>query len=571
MIIIIPTIIADTTTSYNATLTTATVYFAQPGATEKYMIEMGINDTLHGLAVGSYAENIQGWDKIWVRALKQINGGSSANLDAVEAMGFFEGYMSQKRIYSLSQNNYADWFEDNKPSSPTHVYDWLIKNHNWVKDQASKKLAKYKGTNITTKTKEYKYWWSVSLFIRQFDGIMLGYNSIAPAKEKLSLEQFLLLNADGDVESIIDLPDLKEKMKGMNITLKSVKKKKNTRCSAIFKLDPVVREIYFGHTTWDNFDMSAIRQLKSYQYDFIESYNGDPYVVAMSSSPGFLSSVDDFYLSSNRLAIIETTNGIYNKKLWDKVTTSSVLSWMRVNIANMLSSTTTDWTETFCLENSGTYNNQWMILDIVKVEQYQYDRNMKSLLPETFKVLEQIPGTCTVKDESNTLSDEKYWASYNIPAFSNIWTASGFGDGRPKYEFSHSDCPRAKIFADRFDLVEDLHSLQTLLRYNDYQTDKISKGNPCNAISARCDLNRINSTNFFLEGGIDSKATTASLAKRMLFTAQQGPTHDQQAPFSWLDVEKEWPFKKYEQIPKHIGAPDVYNFNWTEFSNEIKL
>ena len=99
----------------------------------------------------------------------------------------------------------------------------------------------------------------------------------------------------------------------------------------------------------------------------------------------------------------------------------------------------------------------------------------------------------------------------------------------------------------------------------------MSKGNPCNAISARCDLNRINSTNFFLEGGIDSKATTASLAKRMLFTAQQGPTHDQQPPFSWLDVEKEWPFKKYEQIPKHIGAPDVYNFNWTEFSNEIKL
>ena len=141
-------------------------------------------------------------------------------------MGFFEGYMSQKRIYSLSQNNYADWFEDNKPSSPTHVYDWLIKNHNWVKDQASKKLAKYKGANITTKTKEYKYWWTVSLFIRQFDGIMLGYNAIAPAKEKLSLEQFLLLNADGDVESIIDLPDLKEKMKGMNITLKSVKKKK---------------------------------------------------------------------------------------------------------------------------------------------------------------------------------------------------------------------------------------------------------------------------------------------------------------------------------------------------------
>jgi hypothetical protein len=116
-----------------------------------------------------------------------------------------------------------------------------------------------------------------------------------------------------------------------------------------------------------------------------------------------------------------------------------------------------------------------------------------------------------------------------------------------------------------------LDTLQSLLRYNDFQNDKISNGNACNAISSRCDLNKINSTNFLLEGGIDSKATTASLAKRMLFTAQQGPTHDQQVPFSWSVVEQEWPFQKYLNIPKHNGAPDLFDFDWTEFSNEIEI
>jgi hypothetical protein len=386
-----------------STLNSATVYYGEPGSGEKYSIVMGINDTIHGLAVGSYIKNIQGWDKIWVTALKQGNDGS-ANLDAVEAMGYFEGYLTQKSIYNISLNNYADWFENSKRSSPRPVYDWLVKNHNWVKDQVKYKLSKFKGMGNEIKLKEYKYWYTVSLQIRQFNGLMLGYNAAAPAKQRLTLEQFLLLNADGDVESIIEIPNIKKRLFGMNMTIQNVKKKKNLRCSAIFKFDPVVREIYFGHTTWDNMDMSSLRQLKSYRYDFVETYNGEPYIVVMSSSPGFLSSVDDFYLTSNRLAIIETTNGNYNKKLWDKVSTSSVLSWMRVNVANMLSSTTTDWTTTFCLENSGTYNNQWMILDILKVEQFQNDHNLKDLLPNTFRVLEQIPGTCTSKDESGPLT-----------------------------------------------------------------------------------------------------------------------------------------------------------------------
>ena len=281
---------------FNATLTTGTVYYSKPGEKDKYQIQFGVNDTTRGLAVGSYVANVQGWDKIWVRAIRQSIG-DSTNRDAVQAMGYFEGYTMQKSIFNISRNNYADWFEDqNEASCAKPVYDWLVKNHEWVKDQTQSKLSKLSGVN----SKEYHYWFTVSLYIAQFEGLMLGYNAAAPREQRLTLEQFLLLNADGDVESIIDLPSIRGEMEKKNISI--FKRKKNERCSALFKFDPVVREVYFGHTTWDNFDMSSLRQLKSYQYDMIETYDGQAYTVVMSSSPGFLSSVDDFYLTNNRLA-----------------------------------------------------------------------------------------------------------------------------------------------------------------------------------------------------------------------------------------------------------------------------
>ena len=109
---------------------------------------------------------------------------------------------------------------------------------------------------------------------------------------------------------------------------------------------------------------------------------------------------------------------------------------MRVNVANMMSSTGKDWVETFCNQNSGTYNNQWMILDILKIEQYQNDQSMKSLLPGTFWVLEQIPGACTSEDKSDHLSEKTYWSSYNIPAFPNIWKAFDSDRQKPKSQFA---------------------------------------------------------------------------------------------------------------------------------------
>ena len=108
------------------------------------------------------------------------------------------------------------------------------------------------------------------------------------------------------------------------------------------------------------------------------------------SSPAFLSSVDDFYITGNGLAVIETTNGNHNRALWQRVSPKSVLSWVRVIVANMVASTAKDWMDSFSQMNSGTYNNQWMVLDTKRFVRGERLQN------NTFWVLEQLPEVSAV-------------------------------------------------------------------------------------------------------------------------------------------------------------------------------
>ena len=63
-------------------------------------------------------------------------------------------------------------------------------------------------------------------------------------------------------------------------------------------------------------------------------------------------------------------------------------------------------------------------------------------------------------DMSTHLQQERYWGSYNIPFFSDIWTASGFGNQQPPAAYSHSDCPRAQIFKSQQASVDTLANFQ---------------------------------------------------------------------------------------------------------------
>ena len=78
-------------------------------------------------------------------------------------------------------------------------------------------------------------------------------------------------------------------------------------------------------------------------------------------------------------------------------------------IANRVASSGNEWCSLFEKYNSGTYNNQWMVLD------YKLFKPEKSLKPDTLWILEQLPGTVHMTDMTLMLEKQGYWASYNLP------------------------------------------------------------------------------------------------------------------------------------------------------------
>lgn len=79
--------------------------------------------------------------------------------------------------------------------------------------------------------------------------------------------------------------------------------------------------------------------------------------LSLSSSPGFLVSLDDFYLLGSGLMMTQTTNNVFNSSLFDTVTPNSLLSWQRVRLAHSLAHTGEEWARTFSMYNSGKWLN----------------------------------------------------------------------------------------------------------------------------------------------------------------------------------------------------------------------
>jgi len=237
---------------------------------------------------------------------------------------------------------------------------------------------------------------------------------------------------------------------------------------------------------------------------------------------------------------METSNNIFNQSLYSAVSTSSLLSWQRTAIANRVATNGATWYQYFAYYNSGTYNNQWMIVD------FKQARMGAGLL----WVVEQIPGYVEGSDLTPWVLANSYWASYNIPYFKDIYSVSGYAAMFQKYgnEFSWESCPRANIFRRNESAVETVEDVKALMRYNNYLVDPIEDRNPFWAIASRGDLATSNPSPF---GGLDSKVTSSKLRGNSI--AQCGPTHVDLPPFSWASSFNNWP---------HYGQPQTWNFDW---------
>ncbi|KAK3755108.1 hypothetical protein QZH41_017928, partial [Actinostola sp. cb2023] len=166
--------------------------------------------------------------------------------------------------------------------------------------------------------------------------------------------------------------------------------------------------------------------------------------------------------------------------------------------------------------STGTYNNQYMILDLKLVELN------KTLHDNALWVVEQIPTYVASGDQTEILR-LGYWPSYNVPFYEKVYNLSGYPEFVEKHgtSYSYQLAPRAKIFRRDQATVHDMDTMKHIMRYNDYKHDPYSANNPTNAICARGDLNPDNP---LADGCYDAKVTDFFMAQSLVSTAISGPT-----------------------------------------------
>ncbi|WAR23064.1 PLBL2-like protein [Mya arenaria] len=488
--------------------------------------------------------NKTGWGYLSVETNDAYDDG-----DQSYAAGLVEGFISKDLITMHWQNTVAGQFCE-RPLNPgcEKLRNFLQNNLAWMQQQI--------------KEKQNDYWNMVRLFLIQVRGLTDGYFN-KPGHASTDIDPFGLyvLSLSGDME---DIPN------AMNPTRRP-KVKGSGSCSALIKLLPGNKDLYVSHDTWDSYQ-SMLRVLKKYSFGF-HLMSGDSVpgkVITMSSYPGVLLSGDDYYLISSGMASLETTIGNSNPSLYKYVTSNTVLEGTRTMVANRLGTNGKDWATLFSQYNSGTYNNQWMVVD--------YRHFLPGFTPTKglLTVLEQIPGSVVFDDQTDLLTKQTYWPSYNIAFYPEIFNKSGCWDNVQKYGdwFTYDKAPRAQIFKRDHGKVTDLKSMQALMRYNDFQHDPLARCNCTppysgeNGISARCDLNPANGTYPFgalghrSHGGTDMKLTNSEMFQRLEFIAISGPTYDQLPPFQWSKAD-------FAAACPHFGHPDIFQFQPVTFNGTL--
>ncbi|XP_030316191.1 putative phospholipase B-like 2 isoform X1 [Calypte anna] len=427
------------------------------------------------------------------------------------------------------------------------------------------KLRSYLETNLAWMEEQMEqgqdpeYWHQVHLALLQLKGLEDSYNGRLDfpwSGFTLTPFGFLLLQLGGDLEDLESALNRSSPQRALG----------SGSCSALLKLLPGHQDLLVAHDTWNSYQ-SMLRIIKKYTLPFRTSAGGNSQIPGstqvFSSYPGTIFSGDDFYILSSGLVALETTIGNNNPALWKYVDPrGSVLEWLRNIVANRLARSGAEWATIFRQFNSGTYNNQWMVVD------YNVFTPGRVSPPQgLLTVLEQIPGLVVVADRTELLYQQGYWASYNLPYFEEIFNTSGTLELVKKYGdwFSYDKNPRAQIFRRNQTLVHDLDSMIRLMRSNNYLQDPLSRCRGCdppqnaeNAISARSDLNPPNGTYPFpalrqrCHGGTDMKVTSWGMVPTLGLVAASGPVWDDVPAFCWSTSPC--------SALLHMGHPDLWTF-----------
>ena len=274
-----------------------------------------------------------------------------------------------------------------------------------------------------------------------------------------------------------------------------------------------------------------------------------------------MSSLDDFYIASHGLIVIETTNVFYNDTLYKEIIPESLFTSERAMTSNRISNSSKEWAENFVKHNSGTYNNQFVALD----------KNKINLVNETididaFYIIKQLPRFTKINNATHFLKFG-YWNSYNVPFDREIYKRSAIQEIIEEHPslaltLDYDNCARTKIFRRDQSSVDNLESFMNLMRYNKFKSDPYSENNPSNSISAGSDLNGRCSGAYDSKVGVLSDFSNEKIKIHMIGS----PTWNEEDgidPFTWSNAQEEC------RTHSHYLIPEIFKYDWTEYNSEF--
>uniref|UniRef100_A0A8C3AZ81 Phospholipase B-like n=1 Tax=Cyclopterus lumpus TaxID=8103 RepID=A0A8C3AZ81_CYCLU len=499
----------------------ATVYL--DAAQKSVILKEGLIET-EGGAYGYFNDSLllSGWGILEICA---GHGGIAQDDETTFFLaGYLEGYLTAGQMFNHYSNMYPQLLKDEKVLNPLKRF--LSKQDQWAREQV--KLRRHSDP----------LWNYLGLILAQLDGLHAGAARWAKSKHRKPLSAFALqfLNGVGD---LLDLVPALTPRSNSSTETGAFRMPGMGHCTALIKVLPGFENLLFGHSSWYTY-AATMRIYKHWDFRLSGTHAATG-KVSFSSYPGFLVSLDDFYLLGSGLLMTQTTIGVFNVSLLSQLSPHSLLAWQRVRLANGLAHSGEEWAHVFSRYNSGTYNSQYMLVDLSRVSLGH------SIREGALTVVEQIPGKVMHSDQTQALR-RGYWPSYNIPFHVEIYNLSGYSVMWNRYgeDFSYDLCPRAKILRRDQARVSDLNSLKHIMRYN--SRDPYSKGHPCKTICCRNDLRPRRPQ----PGGCyDTKVTDYQMAVQLVAEAINGPTtQGGLRPFSWQSFN----------LTAHRGLPHTYNF-----------
>ena len=493
-----------------------------------------------------------GWDFLAIGSYEK-NDSKYKDEDKAYAMGYLEGSLTKDRIYSYFIDMQHFLFYDRNFTIPDKVREFLKKNFLYMEEMS-----------LQNKDKD-EYWKNVYYIYKQLQGLYDGYKISADKEKQIDFYDFIFIPGLTDSEDAEYFNDTTSRPHFANMTSEEIKffTLIKSHCSALIKLADDFSDIWFGHNTWFSYN-SMIRIFKEYR--FITNNNDlKSKVVAFPSYPASLFSQDDFYYVDSNLLVMETTNQILNESLYDNTTPYALLTWVRVIVANRMASSAEEWANIFQKENSGTYNNQYMILDLNLI-----DLKNKTIPEKSLMIIEQIPGETEINDVTDILK-KGYWPSYNIPYSEKFYNKCGFieilNDTKYIPNYDYNNCSRANIFRREQKKIKNIEDFKNMMRYNDYKNDIESNNEPSLTIACRYDL-RKELERQACYGATDVKFCSVKelLEGKNNMHIISGPTNLQQPTFSFLNTTCEnHDIGRYY----HEGVVETWNFPWIDYKFQL--